>query len=85
MCMHDRQAALLETSSSGAAMSLQAEVALAVPGKRWLAQSSFAAPTAAQVGFEEEMRQIVALLPKDRQTMLFSATQSNKVRLASGS
>ena len=26
-----------------------------------------------EVGFEEEMRQIVKLLPKDRQTMLFSA------------
>ena len=32
-----------------------------------------------EVGFEEEMRQIVALLPKDRQTMLFSATQTSKV------
>ena len=32
-----------------------------------------------EVGFEEEMRQIIALLPKDRQTMLFSATQTSKV------
>jgi len=32
-----------------------------------------------EVGFEEEMRQIVKLLPKDRQTMLFSATQTSKV------
>ncbi|EGG15470.1 putative RNA helicase [Cavenderia fasciculata] len=32
-----------------------------------------------EVGFEEEMHQIVKLLPKERQTMLFSATQSNKV------
>ena len=32
-----------------------------------------------EVGFEEEMRQIVKLLPKDRQTMLFSATQTTKV------
>ena len=32
-----------------------------------------------EVGFEEEMRQILALLPKDRQTMLFSATQTTKV------
>lgn len=33
-----------------------------------------------EIGFEEEMRQIVKLLPKDRQTMLFSATQTTKVR-----
>lgn len=32
-----------------------------------------------EVGFEEEMKQIVALLPKDRQTILFSATQTTKV------
>lgn len=32
-----------------------------------------------EVGFEQDMRQIVALLPKDRQTMLFSATQTTKV------
>ena len=32
-----------------------------------------------EIGFEEEMRQIVAVLPKDRQTMLFSATQTTKV------
>ena len=30
------------------------------------------------VGFEQEMRQIVKLLPKTRQTMLFSATQTRK-------
>jgi ATP-dependent RNA helicase DDX18/HAS1 len=32
-----------------------------------------------EIGFEEEMHQIVKLLPKKRQTMLFSATQTNKV------
>ena len=32
-----------------------------------------------EVGFEEEMRQIVRILPKERQTMLFSATQTTKV------
>jgi ATP-dependent RNA helicase DDX18/HAS1 len=32
-----------------------------------------------EVGFEEEMKQIVHILPKDRQTMLFSATQTTKV------
>ncbi|XP_053397744.1 uncharacterized protein LOC123552273 isoform X3 [Mercenaria mercenaria] len=31
------------------------------------------------VGFEEEMKQIIKLLPKRRQTMLFSATQTRKV------
>ncbi|CAD5117093.1 DgyrCDS5905 [Dimorphilus gyrociliatus] len=30
------------------------------------------------IGFEEEMKQIVKLLPKKRQTMLFSATQTRK-------
>eukprot|EP00752_Nemacystus_decipiens_P003785 g3485.t1 len=30
-------------------------------------------------GFEEEMHQIIKLLPKERQTMLFSATQTKKV------
>jgi len=35
-----------------------------------------------EVGFEEEMRQIVKLLPRDRQTMLFSATQTTKARPA---
>ena len=30
------------------------------------------------VGFEEEMKQIIKLLPKRRQTMLFSATQTKK-------
>ena len=33
-----------------------------------------------EIGFEEEMRQIIKLLPKNRQTMLFSATQTTKVR-----
>ncbi|KAF8064587.1 has1 [Scenedesmus sp. PABB004] len=32
-----------------------------------------------EIGFEEEMRQIVKVLPKERQTMLFSATQTTKV------
>ncbi|KAL7719307.1 RNA helicase [Entamoeba marina] len=32
-----------------------------------------------EVGFEEEMKQILSRLPKNRQTMLFSATQSEKV------
>lgn len=32
-----------------------------------------------EVGFEDEMRSIVKILPKDRQTMLFSATQTTKV------
>jgi ATP-dependent RNA helicase DDX18/HAS1 len=31
------------------------------------------------IGFEEEMRTIVKMVPKDRQTMLFSATQTTKV------
>ncbi|CAH1798237.1 unnamed protein product [Owenia fusiformis] len=31
-----------------------------------------------EVGFEEEMKQIIRLLPKRRQTMLFSATQTRK-------
>ncbi|XP_078001569.1 uncharacterized protein LOC144454036 [Glandiceps talaboti] len=31
-----------------------------------------------EVGFEEEMKQIMKLLPKKRQTMLFSATQTRK-------
>ena len=31
------------------------------------------------IGFEEEMKQIVKLLPKKRQTMLFSATQTSKI------
>ena len=30
------------------------------------------------VGFEEEMKRIVKLLPKKRQTMLFSATTTKK-------
>jgi ATP-dependent RNA helicase DDX18/HAS1 len=32
-----------------------------------------------EIGFEEEMKQIIKLLPKDRQTVLFSATQTTKV------
>ncbi|KAM9364033.1 ATP-dependent RNA helicase DDX18 [Pholidichthys leucotaenia] len=32
-----------------------------------------------EVGFEEEMKQIIKLLPKRRQTMLFSATQTRRV------
>lgn len=32
-----------------------------------------------EVGFEQEMKQIIGLLPKRRQTMLFSATQTRKV------
>ena len=38
-----------------------------------------------EIGFEEEMRQIIGLLPKNRQTMLFSATQTTKVRSKQGS
>lgn len=32
-----------------------------------------------KIGFEEEMTKILKLLPKDRQTLLFSATQTKKV------
>eukprot|EP00744_Colponema_vietnamica_P001842 GILI01003003.1.p1 GENE.GILI01003003.1~~GILI01003003.1.p1 ORF type:complete len:473 (+),score=143.46 GILI01003003.1:493-1911(+) len=32
-----------------------------------------------EIGFEEDMNQILKLLPKERQTMLFSATQTKKV------
>lgn len=32
-----------------------------------------------EIGFEEEMHQIIKLLPKERQTMLFSATQTQNV------
>jgi ATP-dependent RNA helicase DDX18/HAS1 len=32
-----------------------------------------------EVGFEEEMKKIVKLLPSQRQTMLFSATQTTKI------
>jgi ATP-dependent RNA helicase DDX18/HAS1 len=32
-----------------------------------------------EAGFEEEMKQIIAKLPRNRQTMLFSATQTTKV------
>lgn len=37
-----------------------------------------------EIGFEEEMRQIVKLLPKDRQTMLFSATQVSDIEAETG-
>ncbi len=37
-----------------------------------------------EIGFEEEMRQIIKLLPRERQTMLFSATQTTKVSGSSG-
>lgn len=32
-----------------------------------------------KIGFEEEMNEILRILPKDRQTVLFSATQTKKV------
>lgn len=32
-----------------------------------------------ETGFEDEMREILKLLPKERQSMLFSATQTSKV------
>lgn len=32
-----------------------------------------------EIGFEEELKQIINLLPKRRQTMLFSATQTEKI------
>jgi ATP-dependent RNA helicase DDX18/HAS1 len=32
-----------------------------------------------KIGFEEEMNQIMSLLPKERVTLLFSATQTKKV------
>ena len=32
-----------------------------------------------KIGFEEEMNQIIKLLPKDRVTLLFSATMTKKV------
>ncbi|MCO5556288.1 hypothetical protein L7F22_009834 [Adiantum nelumboides] len=32
-----------------------------------------------EIGFEEELKQIIKLLPKERQTVLFSATQTTKV------
>ncbi len=32
-----------------------------------------------EIGFEEDMKQIIKLLPTERQTMLFSATQTTKV------
>lgn len=33
-----------------------------------------------EIGFEEEMKQIIKILPNQRQTMLFSATQTTKVQ-----
>jgi ATP-dependent RNA helicase DDX18/HAS1 len=36
-----------------------------------------------EIGFEEEMRQIIKILPKERQTMLFSATQTTKASYSS--
>ncbi|XP_073047869.1 ATP-dependent RNA helicase HAS1 [Primulina eburnea] len=33
-----------------------------------------------EANFEEEMKQIIKILPKERQTALFSATQTNKVK-----
>jgi ATP-dependent RNA helicase DDX18/HAS1 len=33
-----------------------------------------------EIGFEEEMNQIIKLLPKERQTLLFSATQTKKIQ-----
>jgi ATP-dependent RNA helicase DDX18/HAS1 len=32
-----------------------------------------------QIGFEDELKQIIKILPKKRQTMLFSATQTQKI------
>lgn len=32
-----------------------------------------------KIGFEQEMNEILNILPKDRQTVLFSATQTKKV------
>ena len=32
-----------------------------------------------RIGFEEEMNEIMKLIPQDRQTMLFSATQTRKL------
>lgn len=32
-----------------------------------------------KIGFEEEVNEILNIIPKDRQTMLFSATQTKKV------
>lgn len=36
-----------------------------------------------EIGFEEDMKQIINLLPKKRQTMLFSATQTEKTEALS--
>ena len=41
---------------------------------------SAAAVRILEIGLEEEMRQIVKALPRDRQTMLFSATQTTEAR-----
>lgn len=32
-----------------------------------------------KIGFEQEMNEILAILPKNRQSVLFSATQTQKV------
>jgi hypothetical protein len=32
-----------------------------------------------EIGFEQEMKQIIKILPKERQTMLYSATQTTQV------
>lgn len=50
-----------------------------MPSLHCLAQVIDEADRILEIGFEEEMRQIVKILPKDRQTMLFSATQTTKV------
>jgi ATP-dependent RNA helicase DDX18/HAS1 len=36
-----------------------------------------------KIGFEEEMNEILKILPKERQTALFSATQTSKVSYSS--
>jgi ATP-dependent RNA helicase DDX18/HAS1 len=33
-----------------------------------------------EIGFEEEMKKILKMLPKDHQTVLFSATQSTEIQ-----
>ncbi len=35
-----------------------------------------------EIGFEEEMNQIIKMLPPKRQTSLFSATQTTKVKIS---
>lgn len=37
-----------------------------------------------EIGFEEDMKQIIRLLPKRRQTMLFSATETEKTKALTG-